>query len=438
MKVCFATYDESPDVGGVSTWLRRLLPLLQSANIEPEVHVMAFGGKPGVNCAVFEKQGIKVRWIPPWHLPQAVRSFIELVKESQPDIYVPNCIIAAYYAGKYLKLSGIPTVGILHSDDPFYWGIVDEFIIRHPDFRVSAVVPVSRFLESQIASIAEGSGVMVRRIGYGVPIPQRAAERANKVFRLVYIGRLVEEQKRISDVTEALCGLAALLPDLEAWIVGEGPARGAVEKIIRQSGLGSRVQLLAGVDNANIYGVLEQCHSLVLLSDYEGLPISVLEGMATGLVPICLDTRSGVREAILHGINGLIVRDRGPDFFAAVRDLQSSPARWQQMSAAARDTARRHYSIDRCGHQWIDLLYELERQRSGRPDLRAPRPLRLPPPNPKLGSQGASVSWERRLEEYVRSRPPVHRLEEYVRSKPPVHRMAKSIAALGRKITRYQ
>jgi glycosyltransferase involved in cell wall biosynthesis len=424
MKVCFATYDASADVGGVSSWLRRLLPLLQSANIELEVHVIALGGEPGVNCAAFEKQGIKVRWITSqWRLPQTVRSLIQLVKEGQPDIYVQNCIIPAYYAGKYVRLSGIPTVGILHSDDPFHWGIVDEFIIRHPDFRVSVVVPVSRFLESQIASIAEGHGVMVRRIGCGVPIPQRATERANKVFRLVYIGRLVEEQKRISDVTEALCGVAGLLPDLEAWIVGEGPARGAVEKIIRQSGVGSRVQLLAGVDNANIYGVLEQCHSLVLLSDYEGLPVSVLEGMATGLVPICLDTRSGIREAILHGINGLIVKDRGPDFSAAVRDLQSSPAKWQQMSAAARETARRHYSIDRCARQWIDLLYELDEHRSGRSALRAPRPLRLPPPNPKFGARGANVPWKRRL-------------EEYVRSKPPVHQIAKSIAALARKITR--
>jgi colanic acid/amylovoran biosynthesis glycosyltransferase len=424
MKVCFATYDASPDVGGVSTWLRRLLPLLQNASIELEVHVMAMGGEPGVNCAAFEKQGIKVRWIAfQWHLPQAVRSLIQLVEESQPDIYVPNCIIPAYYAGKYVRLSGIPTVGILHSDDAFHSGIVDEFIIRHPDFRVSVVVPVSRFLESQIASIAEGRGVMVRRIGYGVPIPQRATKRGNKVFRLVYIGRLVEEQKRISDVTEALCEVAALLPDLEAWIVGEGPARGALEKIIRQSGVASRVQLLAGVDNAHIYGVLEQCHSLVLLSDYEGLPVSLLEGMAAGLVPICLDTRSGIREAVLHGVNGLIVKDRGPDFFAAVRDLQSSPARWQQMSAAARDTARRHFSIDRCARQWIDLLYELDEQRSGRSALRVPRPLRLPPPNPKFGAQGASVPWQRRLEEYLRSR-------------PPALRMARSIAALGRKITR--
>jgi colanic acid/amylovoran biosynthesis glycosyltransferase len=424
MKVCFATYDAFSDVGGVSTWLRRLLPLLQSANIELEVHVMAIGGEPGVNCAAFEKQGIRVRWIPfQWHLPQAVRSLVQLVKESQPDIYVPNCIIPAYYAGKYVRLSGIPTVGILHSDDLFHWGIVDEFIIGYPDFRVSVVVPVSRFLESRIASIAEGRRVMVRRIGYGVPIPQRAAERANKVFRLVYIGRLVEKQKRISDVTEALCRVATRLPDLEAWIVGEGPAREAVEKIICQSGVGNRVQLLAGVDNANIYGVLVQCHCLVLLSDYEGLPISVLEGMATGLVPICLDTRSGIREAILHGINGLIVKDRGPDFFAAVTDLHSNRAWWQQMSAAARDTARWHYSIDRCARQWIDLLYELDMQRSGRTVLRAPRPLRLPPPNPKFGAQGASVPWTKRL-------------EEYVRSKPPAHRVARSIAALGRKFTR--
>ncbi len=422
MKVCFATYDASSDIGGVSTWLQRLLPLLQKAGIELEVHVMAFGGRPGVNCGLLEERGIQVRWTPfQWHLPQSVRSLLQLLVDSQPDIYIPNCLIPAYYAAGYASRAGIATVGVLHSDDPFHRGIVDEFINGQPDFRLSGVVPVSSFLKSQVSSIAAVHRVMVRRIGYGVPIPAKAAQLSTSVFRLVYIGRLVEEQKRISDVTNALCSATQRISGLEAWIVGEGAARGAVEDIIRVKGLGTRVRLLGGVENAHIYDILTQCHGLVLLSDYEGLPISVLEAMATGVVPICLDTRSGIPEAIEHGINGLIVKDRASDFFVAVRDLQSNPAKWRQLSMAARETARRRYSIEECARQWANLLEDLNRRPVSRTDFRGPRVLRLPPYNPKFGNFGMRLPWKGRV-------------EEYIRSTPTIHRMGKATIAFGRKI----
>lgn len=422
MKVCFATYDSPWDVGGVSTWLQRVLPLLRTAGIEVEVHVMAVGGQPGVNCAFFEQQGIRVRWMPfLTHLPYAVRSLLKFLEESQPDIYVPNCIVPGYYAAGYAKRAGIATVGVLHSDDPYYWAVVDEFINGDPDFRVSAVVPVSRFLESQISSMAEALGVMVRRIGCGVPIPARAAQLPRSVFRLVYIGRLTEEQKQISDVTNALCALAQTMPHLEAWIVGEGEGRPAVENIIRETGMGARVRLVGRVDNAHIYDVLAQCHGLVLLSDYEGLPVSMLEGMAAGVVPICLDTRSGIREAIEHGVNGLIVNDRAADFFDAVRALQNDPARWRQLSLAARETARRRYSIEECARQWADLLDDLSRQGAARNGFRAPRALQLPPPDPRFDIFGIKLPWKKRM-------------EEYVRSIAPAYRMAKATAAVARRV----
>src|SRR6516225_7022633 len=190
MKVAFATYDAPQDVGGVSTWMRRISPLLQMACIEVDVHVMA--GKPGVNCEYFKKHGIAVRWIPSQvHLPSAVRSFLKLLEESQPDVYVANCIVPAYFAAGYARRSGIPTVGILHSDDPYYWGLVDEFIKGPPEFRLSAVVPVSAFLESEVSSIAMARGVAVRRIGYGVPVPNKSTQSPDLAFRLVYMGRLI-------------------------------------------------------------------------------------------------------------------------------------------------------------------------------------------------------------------------------------------------------
>src|SRR5262249_20231111 len=129
--------------------MQRVLPLLRTAGIEVEVHVMAFGGKPGVNCAFFSEHGIPFHWIS-WqaHLPSAVRFYLRLLKRSRPDVYVPNRIVPAYFAAGCARCSGIPTVEILYSDGPFYWGLVEEIIEGRPDFLVSAVVPVSNYLES--------------------------------------------------------------------------------------------------------------------------------------------------------------------------------------------------------------------------------------------------------------------------------------------------
>jgi colanic acid/amylovoran biosynthesis glycosyltransferase len=303
-------------------------------------------------------------------MPSAVRSFLQFLEEGQPDIYVPVDFVPAFYAAGYARRCGIPTVGPLMSDHPYTYALMDEFVNGDPDFRVSAVVPCSTFLESQVGTTAAALGLTVRRIACGVPIPARTTELSESVFRLVYIGRLTEEAKRITDLTNALCTVIRSIPNLEAWIVGEGEERLAVKNIIRKKGMNAQVRLLGRVDN--VYDVLMRCHGLVLLSDHEGLPISMLEAMATGVVPICLDMRSGVREAIEHGVNGLIVKDREADFLAAVRGLQSDPAKWQQLSLAARETARKRYSIEESARQWLDLLEHLNRWEPHEPIFKRP------------------------------------------------------------------
>lgn len=386
MKVVFATYDSPDDVGGVSSWLQRLLPRLKVAGFEVEVHLMAFGGRPGVNCAWFEKHGIPFRWIP-WEeeTRKAVRNCLKLIEESQPDVYVPNCILPPYYAAGYVRSQGVQTVGVLHSDDPFYWGLVDEFINGRLEFRLSALVAVSKYLEGAVEEATKKHKVVVRRIGCGVPIPDHVAKPPSGVFRLVYTGRLVEEQKCISEVTRALCAVINQNPGVEAWIVGEGGARATVEQIIQTSGVDAqRVKLLGRVDISKIFSVLRDCHAFVLLSDYEGLPVSMLEAMAAGVVPVCLDMRSGIREAIQPGFNGLIVKDRKEDFYAAVQALQRDPVLWSKLSANARETVRQRFSEETCAASWIELFRSFEISRRAIP-VKSPVFVRLPRRNPKFG-----------------------------------------------------
>ena len=384
MKAVFVTYDSPNDVGGVSSWLQRLLPPLRDAGIEVEVHVMVFGGSPGVNCARFKKQGIPFRW-QPWeeNTRKAVRNCLKLIEESQPDVYVPNCILPAYYAAGYVRSQGLHTVGVLHSDDPFYWGLVDEFVNGLPAFRLSTVVTISKFLQEAVRPSAASNGINLHCIGPGVPWPEHRTESPNGIFRLVYTGRLVEEQKRISEVAHALCAIVNKNPNTEAWIVGEGSARATVEQIIQMSGVDpKRCKLLGRVES--VYAVLRDCHAFVLLSDYEGLPSSLLEAMAAGVVPICLDMRSGIREAIQPGFNGLIVKDRKNDFFGAVQTLQGDAALWSKLSANARETVKRQFSEATCAGSWLELLRSFEKSQRISP-VRTRVSVRLPPRNPKFG-----------------------------------------------------
>src|ERR1041384_7433718 len=126
---------------------------------------------------------------------------------------------------------GIPTVGILHSDDQHHHALQDEFVFGAPDFRLSHLVCVSKSLEDQVLK-RRAAATQVSRIGYGVPIPQQRVKRRSSVLRLPYVGRLTEEQKRISPVCRALCRVVSEIPGTEAAVYGDGPDRTSVEAIL--------------------------------------------------------------------------------------------------------------------------------------------------------------------------------------------------------------
>jgi hypothetical protein len=125
--------------------------------------------------------------------------------------------------------------------------------------------------------------------------------------------------------------------------------------------------------------------AMLLLSDYEGLPLTVLEAMACGLVPICLRIRSGLPELIEQGRNGYLVDGRGPGVVAAVRELAADSARWERMSAAARETVAIKFSVDSCVSRWLKLLGRLAPAGPSAGCIRVPWIVRLPERDPAWG-----------------------------------------------------
>jgi glycosyltransferase involved in cell wall biosynthesis len=193
---------------------------------------------------------------------------------------------------------------------------------------------------------------------------------------------MVEEQKRVYEVARSLCRVVREVQRVEGVMYGDGADRQGVVDVMAEEGAGLPVRYAGAYDGIKAYDHMGHAQAMLLLSDYEGMPVTVLEAMACGLVPICLRIRSGLPELIEHGQNGYLVDDRGPAVVAAVRDLVGDPSRWERMSAAARETVAAKYSLDSCVSRWLDLLRRLAPagQTTGR--VRVPWIVRLPEAHP--------------------------------------------------------
>ena len=376
----FCTYDWPKWVGGPNTLLRRLLPALSERGADPEVLVIYSGlARECPFLGWLEDGGYRHRAIRmQTYTEDRVWSLLRHLSTDPPDVFVANLSVSAYFAGRWARDGGIATVGVVHSDEDYYRQILEEFAFNAGEFRLSAIACVSRFLTEYAGRRA--NGVLAWRVPIGVPVPPAAVSAPAETLRLLYVGRFVERQKRITRVAEWLCKAVAATPGVEAILLGDGPERAAVEATIRRFGPGLAVRMGGWCDADGVEAQIREGHGIVLLSDYEGLPIAMLEGMASGLVPISTRIRSGVPELVEDGVTGFLVDDEA-SFVQAVTRLRNDKGLWSTLSANARRRIQREYAIDAMASAWMQLFEELLREGNEKRPLVIPSKLQLPAPN---------------------------------------------------------
>lgn len=131
---------------------------------------------------------------------------------------------------------------------------------------------------------------------------------------LVFVGRL-DQQKDPLLLIESLRLSIAAMPNLHLVIVGDGVLRSRVDEAIRANRLTGQAHLLGVRPPLEIAAILRGADLFVLCSAYEGMPIAVLEALATGLPVVSTDVGE-VRLVVHEGINGQISATRRPESFA--------------------------------------------------------------------------------------------------------------------------
>ena len=202
--------------------------------------------------------------------------------------------------------------------------------IRWAARRADGLVAVSHGLQRRFGALGVARE-RVRVLRNGVdpalfrPADRDTARRALGLSgpTLLAVGNLVP-LKRHRMMVEALAGL----PGIDLVIVGDGPERGAIERLARECRVADRVRLLGRLPQDRLPEVYSAADVLVLVSTHEGWPNVLLESMACG-TPVIASGIDGIADIVASREAGRIVHEPNPDHLAAaIRDLLAAvPAR---------------------------------------------------------------------------------------------------------------
>ncbi|MCK0123654.1 glycosyltransferase [Gelidibacter sp. F2691] len=358
MNILFCAYDRPGHVAtGPNAWIQRLIPELTRGYNLNVTTLFLHSGQPKECPTVnfFKNNNLNIRTLnitKTRYTEDQVMHILTLVKELNIRVVVANLVIPAFYTAKYLSKYNIPVIPVLHSNEPHTKGVISKFINSKETF-ITHSISVSTLINSYIKAANDQDTHLV--IPCGTPNINIEKATFGDSLKVIYAGRIVVEQKQIILLTQAFLTSSKRLPHIDFNIYGDGSYQQQVIELIKKNAP-SRVYYKGSVEPSEILNTMVRHNVFTLMSDYEGMPIALMEAMACGLVPVCLFEESGINEIIEDGINGFIVKDRDEDYQKKLKLLQEDKDLWQKMSNNAIKTIKQKYSTEITHKKWADLL----------------------------------------------------------------------------------
>ncbi len=253
--------------------------------------------------------------------------------------------------------SGVSRLGIVQTDDlPVY-----RMLAGYAPF-LDATVGVSQHSCDVLATYPQLKDKPIYYQPYGTPISAeltRPAPGQEQPIRITYVGRLVREQKRVHVFPQILPALVNSGRPFVWTIAGEGPQLAWLRKNLRTSLPQQQVSFTGQVPYDRIGELMLNSDVLLLPSEYEGLPLVLLEAMAHGVVPVVSDLPSGMRE-VVNDETGILVKPENVDGYAkAILQLDLDRENLTKKSLAARQAARNGFSCEVMADRWLKMFGEL-------------------------------------------------------------------------------
>jgi len=361
------------ELGGAQVHVRDLSLWLKSQGHEPVV----MSGFPGKVSDFLQHQEIEYVEIP--DLQRAIHPVKDLkatfqlfrtLKKLRPDILSCHSSKAGLLGRLAAVLAGVPVVFTAHGwaftegvpkQERKLYELIEKFMAWFGDH----IITVSEYDRALALKAKVGSPSKITAIHNGMP-DRGAPARIEKLgpVRLMMVAR-VGPQKDHARLLRALWGCADL--DWMLDFVGGGDDLD-LRQLAQQLDIHDRVNFRGERDDVPDL-MDKQADIYLLISNWEGLPRSILEAMRSGL-PVIASNVGGVAEAVLDGETGIVVPP-GQDqaLMAAVRSLIQDRQKQLDMGRKGRAHFERNFSFTSMASRSFAVYESVLRRRGKMPPV---------------------------------------------------------------------
>ncbi|MGE6488911.1 glycosyltransferase family 4 protein [Paenisporosarcina sp. NPDC076898] len=256
----------------------------------------------------FQSLSLK-RAVHPYYDVRAIFEVRQLLKKTQPDLVATHSSKAGLIGRIAARSLGIPTVFTAHgwaftegisSEKRKVYITIEKVLGKITD----RVITVSNYDRQLAISNSVLPSHKIKTVHNGVlPLKKTLpTENVAKAFINILMVARFDVPKKQMDLIQA-CEKIENLP-WQLSFVGEGTHLTEAKQYVQIHHLQERVRFYGAMKS--IESTLSDSQIFVLLSDYEGLPLSILEAMQAGL-PIIASDVGGVKEAVIDEENGFLI-----------------------------------------------------------------------------------------------------------------------------------
>ena len=292
-------------------------------------------------------------------------------------VFRPTAVFAVLGAVSFEMLrylpEGVARIGIFHDRTgqphnigPRYRGSFDHLVV------------IAAYLREEMRRI--DPQIPCTYLAHGIPLPngvlpRRALDRSAPL-RLLYYGRFENATKGVRLFPEIVAVLKYRQIPFCWTIHGYGPEEKFLKTSLAKDVRSGRVRFSSPIPYEQLPALIRQHDVYLLTSINEGGPLTLLESMALGLVPVCGDIPGLVQEVITPA-NGFRVSRAEADAYArALAMLHADRDLLEQMSCAARAAIVADFSADAMAGRYLAFL---EAHKFSTADVHWPGTVRVKP-----------------------------------------------------------
>lgn len=261
----------------------------------------------------------------------------------------PGCIVTDNdITLKAIAIGNNPKAVLFLVHDYFYVNYALEF-----EPVIDAAIAHSSFFKDILCAAMPASySNKAFYIPYGVEQPEVTKKEKHESLNVVFLGRLVEEKgifelKKIDDL------LRMQNVSVNWTIIGSGP----LETVLKEQWTSkTNVTFVKPAITKEVYQILQSQDIQVLPTTFEGTPVSILECMANGAVPVVSDLPGGIRDVVREEI-GFRCKVNDPNSFAeALLYLSKNREKLSELQRNCLQVAKEKYDINIAADDYFEFF----------------------------------------------------------------------------------